>query len=324
MKFIKKASSIYYTGFLSVALTFTASAQNGTSKQFNQPGYYQMALGDLQITALSDGTTPQKLNELLQDGKPGEIKQLMKANFQSDTLECSVNAYLVKTGDKLILIDAGAADAYGPALGRLTSSLEKIGYKPEQIDAVLLTHIHMDHIGGLTKGSELTFPNADVYISKIEADYYLSSVNKEKAPKEMKRFFDGATQKLSPIIKAGKLKTFEFGNEIFPGIMPVASPGHTPGHSFYALESKGQKIVFWGDIMVSDVVQFADPSITSVYDYDRKEAMITRKKALADAAAKGYWVGISHSSFPGIGHISSDGKKFKLIPINYSSNGIGQ
>lgn len=324
MKFIKKAFLINYMGMLSVAITFTANAQGNNVKQFNQPGYYQMALGDLQITALSDGTAPQKLNALLQDGKPGEVEQLLKANFQSDTLECSVNAYLIKTGGKLILIDVGTSDVYGSALGHLTAGLEKTGYKPEQIDAVLLTHIHMDHIGGLTKGNELTFPNATVYISKIEAEYYLSPSNKEKAPESMKRFFDGALSKLSPIIKAGKLKTFDFGFEIFPGIMPIASPGHTPGHSFYSVESKGQKIIFWGDIMVSDVVQFASPSITSIYDNDRKEAIITRQNALADAAAKGYWVGISHSSFPGIGHISANGKKYKLIPINYSSNGIGQ
>ena len=324
MKLIKKAASIFYTGLLTASLTFSAHAQNSTLQQFSQPGYYEMALGDLKIIALSDGTAPQKLNELLKDAKPGEIEQLMNDNFQTETLECSVNAYLIKSGTKVILIDAGTSDIYGPSLGRLTASLEKTGYKPEQIGAILLTHIHMDHIGGLTKGDELIFPNADVYISKIEADYYLSSSNKEKAPASMKRFFDGAVLKLSPIIKAGKLKTFEFGTEILPGIRPIASPGHTPGHSFYALESNGQKMMFWGDIMVSDVVQFANPSITSVYDYDRKAAMITRKKALEDAASKGYWVAISHSSFPGIGHIRAEDKKFKLIPINYSSSGKGQ
>lgn len=324
MRTIKKIISKYYAALFAAALTFSAHAQNSDLQKFSQPGYYEMALGDLKVVALSDGTVPQKLNELLKDAKPGEVKKLLNDNFQTETLECSVNAYLVKTGSKVILIDAGTSDIYGPSLGHLTASLEKIGYKPEQIDAILLTHIHMDHIGGLTKGDQLTFPNADVYISKIEADYYLNSSNKEKAPESMKNFFDGAVLKLSPIKKAGKLKTFEFGTEIFPGITPIASHGHTPGHSFYALESKGQKLMFWGDIIVSDVVQFANPSITSVYDYDRKEAMITRKKALEDAAAKGYWVAISHSSFPGIGHIRAEDKKFKLIPINYSSNGSGQ
>ena len=324
MKTINKTISNYYIALLAIALPFSANAQNSTQQKFSQPGYYEMALGDVQVVALSDGTARQNLNELLKDAKPGEIKQLMNDNFQTETLECSVNAFLIKSGDKVILIDAGTSDIYGPSLGHLTASLEKNGYKPEQIDAVLLTHIHMDHIGGLTKGDELTFPNADVYISNIEADYYLNPSNKEKAPEAMKRFFDGAVLKLSPIIKAGKLKTFKFGTEILPGIRPVASPGHTPGHSFYALESKGQKMLFWGDIMVSDVVQFANPLITSVYDHDRKEAMITRKKALEDAAQKGYWVAVSHSSFPGIGHIRAEDKKFKLVPINYSSNGAGQ
>ena len=324
MKIIKKTILNYYTALLAVALTFSANAQNNTLQKFSQPGYYEMALGNVQIIALSDGTAPQKLNELLKDAKPGEIKQLMNDNFQTESLECSVNAYLIKSGAKVILIDVGTSDIYGSSLGHLTASLAKAGYKPEQIDAILLTHIHMDHIGGLTKGDELIFPNADVYISKIEADYYLSSSNKEKAPESMKRFFDGAVLKLSPIINAGKLKTFEFGTEILPGIKPIASPGHTPGHSFYALESNGQKMMFWGDIMVSDVVQFANPLITSIYDYDRKAAMITRKKALEDAAVKGYWVAVSHSSFPGIGHIRAEDKKFKLIPINYSSNGTGQ
>lgn len=324
MKTIKKAVSKYYTTLLVAALAFSAQAQNSNSQQFSQPGYYEMALGDVQIIALSDGTVPQKLDELLKDAKPGEIKQLLNDNFQTETLECSVNAYLVKSAGKLILIDVGTSDVYGPSLGHLTAGIEKIGYKPEQIDAILLTHIHMDHIGGLTKGDELTFPNADVYISKIEADYYLSSSNKEKAPESMKRFFDGAVLKLSPIKKAGKLKTFELGTEIFPGIRSIASQGHTAGHSFYTVESKGQKIMFWGDIMLSDVAQFSNPSITSVYDYDKKAATITRKKALEDAAAKGYWVAISHSSFPGIGHIRAENKKFRLIPINYSSNGTGQ
>lgn len=323
MKTIKNAFYLSFAALLAVGLNFTAGAQN-TAPSINQPGYYQMALGDIQVTSLSDGTIPQKLNELLKDAKPVEVKQLLKNNFQTETLECSVNAYLVKTGGKLILIDVGTSDVYGPALGHLTAALEKIGYKPGQINAVLLTHIHMDHIGGLTKGNELTFPNADVYISKIESDFYLNPANKGKAPEGMKGFFDGAVLKLSPIIKAGKLKTFEFGSELFPGVTPVASPGHTPGHSFYAVESKGQKLMLWGDIIVSDVVQFTNPSITSVYDYDPKAAMVTRTKALADAAAKGYWVGISHSSFPGIGHIKPNGKSFKLIPINYSSNGNGQ
>ena len=210
----------------------------------------------------------------------------MSKNYQAETLECSVNAYLVKMNGRLILVDVGPSDVYGSDLGHLTASLKNAGYKPEQIDAILLTHIHMDHIGGLTNGNDLTFPSADVYISKKEADYYLNRMNKKKATQSMKNFFDGARLKLSPIIKAGKLKTLEFGSEVYPGITSIASPGHTRGHSFYALESKGQKIIFSGDIIISDVLQFAETSITSVYDDNVNMAIITRKKALVRCSSK--------------------------------------
>lgn len=145
----------------------------------------------------------------------------------------------------------------------------------------------MDHIGGLLTGDQLTFPNADIYLSKTEADYYLNPANKERIPEGMKRFFDGAVQKLTPIDKAGKLKTFAFGRDLFPGIKPVASTGHSAGHTFYAVQSKGQTMLFWGDIILSDIIQFTDPKVTSVYDHDKLASITVRKKALNEAAAKG-------------------------------------
>jgi glyoxylase-like metal-dependent hydrolase (beta-lactamase superfamily II) len=309
---------------VTLALSLNEVIAQNTPPNLQQAGYYHMVLGKFKITALSDGTTPQKLNELLQNAAPGEIERLLRSSFQSTTIECSVNGYLINTGTKLILIDAGTSDVYGPALGHLAENLVKAGYKPEQIDAVLLTHIHMDHMGGIMNGNNITFPNADIYISKPEADYYLNPLNKDKALDAMKRFFEGAEMKLRPIEKAGKLKTFEYDQEIFPGIKPVASYGHTPGHSFFLVESDHQRMLFWGDIVVSDAVQFANPAITSVYDHDSKAAATLRKQALADAAQKGYWVAVSHMTFPGIGHITQNNTGYRLVPINYSNSGIGQ
>lgn len=300
-----------------------AKAQN-LPHLLNQPGYYHMSLGDFEVIALSDGTTPQNLNELLTESTPGDIIRLLKKHYQTATIECSVNAYLVKADGKLILIDAGTSDVYGPALGHLAESLSKAGYKAEQIDIILLTHIHMDHIGGHMNGDKIAFPNATVYISKTEADYYLNPANKAKAAKSAKCFFDGAEQKLRPVLNSGRLRTFNFGGELFPGITPVASFGHTPGHSFYAFESKGEKILFMGDILVSDAVQLPDPGINSIYDYDALQAASTRKKALAKAAAAGYWVGVSHISFPGIGHVRAEGDGYSWVPVNYSTSGNGQ
>lgn len=322
-----KKSLIKLFSLAAVGLLLTSSRVTGQqlpSASLNQPGYYSMRLGDGEIIALSDGTAPQDLTKLLTNTRPGQIDSLSKANYQATTFECSVNAYLVKKDGKLILIDAGASNVYGPQLGHLKQNLISAGYKPEQIDAVLLTHIHMDHIGGIIDGETPVFPNATIYISQKEADFWLNPENKKNAANNQAAFFDGAQLKLAPIKKAGKLKTFEFGKELFPGITPIVGIGHTPGHAFYIVESRGHKIVFVGDILVSLPVQFAAPKITSIYDYEAAQAAKTRINILQSAASGGYWLAISHASFPGIGHIAASGEGFRWIPINYSSNGNGQ
>jgi len=314
-KHIKQMKAIAVLLILLGIITIHNQVKAQSAVAVSRTRFYRMKVGDFEITALLDGTAPQNLDELLKGAKPGEIKDVMAAHGETSIMNCDVNAYLINTGNKLILIDAGTGDAYGPSLGHLTERLKEAGYSPDQIDAVLLTHCHMDHIGGLLLGDKIVFPNADVYISKKEADYYLNPLNKEKAPEAMKRFFDGAIQKLEPLAKARKLKTFEFGKELFPGITAVPGLGHTAGHTFYVVKSKGQKIVFWGDIVLSDLVQFADLKVTSIYDYQDEVASETRNKALSDAAKAKYWVAVSHIVFPGIGKIIKKGQGYRFIPF---------
>lgn len=314
-KQIKQMKVISVLLLLLGTITIHNQANAQSADAVSRTGFHRMKVGDFEITALLDGTAPQNLDELLKGTKPGEIKDVMAAHGETSIMNCDVNAYLIKTGHKLILVDAGAGDAYGPSLGHLTERLKAAGYNPDQIDAILLTHCHMDHIGGLLLGDTIVFPNAAVYISKKEADYYLNPLNKEKAPEAMKRFFDGAIQKLEPLAKAGKLKTFEFGKELFPGITAVPGLGHTAGHTFYTVKSKDQKIVFWGDIVLSDLVQFADLKVSSVYDYQDGVASKTRNKALSDAAKANYLVAVSHIVFPGIGTIIKKGQGYRIIPV---------
>ncbi|WP_440134674.1 MBL fold metallo-hydrolase [Chitinophaga sancti] len=295
-----------------------------TMKVLAQPSSYHMMLGDIEIIAFSDGSIPLDLNKVLTNTQAGELKKLTAQNFQSLIVEASVNAYLVKTDGKLILIDAGTAELYGPTLGHLPANMIRAGYQPEQIDAVLITHIHTDHTGGLMDGARMVFPNAEIYVSKTEADYWLGDDNYKNAPARLKKYFDEARLKMLPYLKAGKIKTFTYGKELFPGILPVASPGHTPGHSFYQLSSKGEKILFWGDIMHSAAVQFADPAVTIVFDVDPVAAAQSRKKAYKDAAKQGYWIAADHISFPGIGHIRKAGNGYRWYPINYTTSGVGQ
>jgi len=324
-KLVKRTISkvLWITIGISV-LAVRASAQRDPNP-LKQSGYDHIMLGDFEIIALSDGTIPQDLDKLLRTS-PEKLNKLLALNFQKNPVEASVNAYLIRANNKLILIDAGTAELYGPTLGHLSESLKRAGYSPEQIDAVLVTHIHTDHTGGLMDGNRMVFPNATIYVSKAEANYWLSPESYKSAPEAMKKYFVEAVTKVGPYEKAGKLKTYDYGHELFPGITPIASPGHTPGHSFYAVESKGQKIVFWGDVIHSAAVQFPDPSVSIVYDVDPVAAVATRKKAFAEAAKDGYWVAGDHLSFPGIGHlrVNETGKGYVWIPINYSTYGTGQ
>ncbi|MCW3465892.1 MBL fold metallo-hydrolase [Chitinophaga nivalis] len=303
------------------AITLLAGTASHTSAQTpvrqHQPGIYRMQVGDIEVIALSDGTVPLAATEALTHIKPGEVQALLKRAYTTSPVEASVNAFLIKTGGKLILIDAGSAELYGPTLGFLPNSIREAGYQPEDIDAVLLTHIHTDHSGGLMMGDKMVFPNALVYASEPEVNYWMNANNAANAPERLKKFFREADAKVGPYLKAGKVRTFTYGKALFPGITPIATPGHTPGHTFYALESKNEKMLFWGDIMHVAEVQFVKPDVTIAFDVDPAAAAQQRKKAYADAARQGYWIAAAHISFPGIGHLRAAGKSYEWVPIIY-------
>ncbi|HVI45055.1 MAG TPA: MBL fold metallo-hydrolase [Chitinophaga sp.] len=321
---MRKSISCLCAFLLTTTTYFNGSAQHVARQQPAQPGYYRMTLGDYEISALSDGTVPLPVDKLLTNIKPGQLDSLLAYNYQSLPTEASVNAYLINTGTQLMMVDAGTAELLGPTLGHLPESIRSAGYTPEQIKVILITHIHTDHTGGLMDGDRMVFPNATVYISKREAAYWLSDEEMKKAPADKKKYFLEARMKVAPYVKAGKVKLFDYGSELFPGVKPVATPGHTPGHTFYAVESKGQKIMFWGDIMHVSAVQFADPGVTIQFDVDPKAAAAARLKAFHEAVQEGYWLAVDHISFPGIGHLRQKGKSFEWIPINYSTSGAGQ
>ncbi|MEP7301494.1 MAG: MBL fold metallo-hydrolase [Caldimonas sp.] len=301
------------------AFLFAAAAQAAAPQVKTQaPGFYRMMLGDFEITALSDGTVDLKPGELLTRTTPAEVASLLKRSFQGAAVPTSVNAYLINTGDKLILVDTGAAKLFGPTLGNLLASLGAAGYRPEQVDAVLITHMHADHVGGLMADGKPAFPNATVHADRRDAAFWLDPAQLEKAPEAMKDFFRGAVASVGPYQSAGRFKPFDGSGELFPGIRALATPGHTPGHSVYAIESKGQKLVLWGDLMHVAAVQFPKPAVTIAFDVDSLAAAGQRKKAYADAARGGYLVAAAHLPFPGIGHLRADGRGYAWVPVDYA------
>jgi glyoxylase-like metal-dependent hydrolase (beta-lactamase superfamily II) len=281
------------------------------------PGFYRLMVGDFEVTALSDGTVALPVDQLLTRTTPAQVKKTLARSYLQSPLETSVNGYLVNTGDKLVLIDTGAGGLFGPTLGRLAANLKSAGYQPEQVDEIYVTHMHADHVGGLMAGDKPAFPNATVRADKRDADFWLSQANMDKAPADAKDFFKGAMASINPYVSAGKFKPFDGDTELAPGIKAKATYGHTPGHTIYSIESKGQKMVFWGDLMHVAAVQFENPSITIQFDTDSRPAAVQRRRAYAEAAAQGYLVGAAHVSFPGVGRLRSQGSGYVWLPVNY-------
>ncbi len=286
------------------------------------PGYYRIMVGDIEVTALSDGTIDFPMDTLLLGESPVTIRAAFAAAFQKLPAESSMNQFLVNTGSRLVLIDAGAGTFFGPTLGHTVANLRAAGYTPEQVDEVVITHMHADHTGGLVHDGKAVFPNAVLRIAKADVGFWMDPTNEPKAPEGVRVSFDVARKALAPYAASGRLKPFEGETEIVPGVRALPAPGHTAGHTYYAVESKGEKLLVWGDVVHAAAVQFANPKVFIAWDSDGSGAQGARESVFADAARKGYLVGGAHLPFPGLGHVAraADGTGYVFVPTTYTVN----
>ena len=298
-------------------LAFSGAQAAASLAKTQAPGYYRMMLGDFEITALNDATFQLSPAALLTNVKPEQVQQALQRNLLKDPVPTSVNGFLVNTGTKLVLIDTGTGtgDHPDPTMGALLANLRAAGYQPGQVDEIYITHMHGDHIGGLTAAGHAAFPNAIVRADRREADYWLSEANLNAAAKDAQDRFRQARAALAPYIAAGRFRTFDGATELVPGVRAVPAYGHTPGHTVYEVASKGEKLLLWGDLMHVAAVQFADPAVTIRFDTDSPAAAARRALVFADAARQGYWIGGAHVAFPGLGHLTTAGTSYAWVPV---------
>lgn len=274
-------------------------------------------LGDLRITALSDGTVPQDLHKLLLGITPKEVDNLLDQAFLKNPVEASINAFLLETPEGLVLIDAGAGDVFGPGYGgRLVDSLAIAGVEPSQIRHVLITHVHSDHSGGLVVKGRPLFPNAIIHVGKPDVDFFLGAKGAARLG-YADHYFSEAETALRPYLAQGRLKTFENGEEILPGITAAIHPGHTPGAAFFTVRSGKDAMVFIGDTLHVSAVQFPRPGVTIVYDVVPDEASAVRRAAFDLFARERRLVAAPHLPFPGIGHVRRDKDGYAWVPTEY-------
>jgi len=303
------------------AATVPATSEPGLSVQ--GPDAYSFTVGEVKITALSDGSVPQDLHDLLRNTTHERTDALLAESFLTNPVEASINAFLFRSADRLVLVDTGAGELFGPGFGdKLISSLAAAGVRPEQVTDILLTHAHSDHMGGLVHGGRLTFPNATVHLAKADLDFFMDRSNAQRTGYAMS-YFDQAVTSLEPVIKAGKMRTFTTDGEVVPGVTAELHPGHTPGSTFYRLRSNGQEIVFVGDIIHVAAVQAPHPEVTITYDVDPTKALAVREQALSRFAQQRTLVAVPHMPFPGVGHFRKQGAGYEWVPVIYSNRDPG-
>ncbi|MEP7243153.1 MAG: MBL fold metallo-hydrolase [Gammaproteobacteria bacterium] len=319
---------ITFTALLSACIlagisgTTSSATSAGVAAQ-SPPSVYRFMIGDVRVVALSDGTVPINLHDLLRGIAPEQTDALLAHSYSSNPVEASITAFLLESGSRHVLVDTGAGELFGAHnAGHLPETLRAAGVSLEQIDDILITHVHSDHSGGLAVGGKMLFPNATIYVGKPDVDYFLDKTNAAKTHYAA-RYFDEAAVTLKPYVDAGKVKAFTARSELLPGIVGEVHPGHTPGSAFYTLTSRGVSVVFIGDIIHAAAVQFPDPRVTITFDQNPSQARDVRLNAFTRFAADGTLTAAPHLPFPGVGHIRAEGSGYRWYPIEYADRAGG-
>jgi len=288
---------------LALAISFFATLSVPAAKA--QGAMETFSVGKITLVSLLD--QPFTIDVNLLSGASPEVFQALAPTGQAAS---SINAFLVQTDGKNVLIDAGMGAKKG---GELVQSLALFGLTPADIDIVLLTHLHLDHRGGIAVDGQAVFPKAVLKISEMEHGFWLAA---DASNPNNNPFIDFDAAKADVAPYAERLQLFSFGDEVAPGITAINTVGNTPGHAAFMIESEGHKVLACGDIMHAITLQLPHPEISPAYDYDPVTAIATRKAVLEKVSAENIPVAAPHIPFPGVGRIiaAPNGQGYAFTP----------
>ena len=275
------------------------------------PGFQRRKLGALVVTALNDGFILLPPGVFVGIGA-GELEALFRAAGRRPPFPTAINGYLLQWEGRTVLIDAGAGGFMGPDLGRLARNLAAAGVTPADIDTVLVTHMHTDHIGGLLAADRTAlFPRAQVMASRPEMTYWRDPANQGSSPEAARDAFDVIADVAAAY--GDRFLTIDRA-DVVSGITALALPGHTPGHTGYEVATDAGPLVVWGDICHAPEVQCRRPDVTMVFDVSPGDAIESRRAILARAVDEDLLIAGMHMPFPGFTRIARSADAYVHLP----------
>jgi len=267
-------------------------------------------VGDFTITAVSDGLLTSPPEVVL--GVSKEDLVALTGVPPGQNLPLDVNCFLIRHNGKLMLSDVGSGNGMGPNLGKLPQNLRAIGVQPEDIDIILLTHLHPDHsLGLLDAEGKAVYPKAEILVHEIEAAFWLDRAARDDDSERVTR--NTKAQRIVTAPYRDRIRRITDG-EVLPGITAILRAGHTPGHTNWLIQSNGERFLMWGDIVHLAAVQVPRPEAALVFDVDPEMAKASRAAAFEWVARERVVVGGAHLGYPGFGTLERAGQGYAFRP----------
>ncbi|MEM8977304.1 MAG: MBL fold metallo-hydrolase [Pseudomonadota bacterium] len=280
--------------------------------------FRRVKLGKFEVTTVFDGfaNVPKVFPIFGQNQSAEAVSKHMEANYlPGGKMQIGFTPVVVNTGSELVLFDSGNGSGRGPTRGHLAKSLQAAGLSPDQIDVVVITHYHPDHIGGLIADGKATFPNARYVTGEAENNFWTSKKVTESTDKKM---MGRSKQIQSNVVPLAEKTTFiKGGKDVVTGITAIETFGHTPGHMAYNIESDGKRLLLWADACNHYVASLQKPEWHVIFDMDKDAAIASRKKILDMAAADKVAATGYHMPFPAMGYVEKVGDAHRWIPMSY-------
>ncbi len=285
--------------------------------------FYRYKVGDYEITAVTDGIRRFPLNDaIIANAKKDDFVAALEAAYlPNDQMTIFFNPIVVNTGSKLIVIDTG----YGPggfvqskgSIGQYMTNFAAAGFDPKAVDTVIISHFHIDHIGGLLDADDKpAFPNAEVMVPAAEWAWAMDDANMAKGRPLDKQFLFEPARKVFGVIK--NPTRYESGKEIAPGITSMGTPGHTPGHTSFTIASGSAQLFHQVDVTNNQHLFVRNPEWHFLFDIDPALAVQTRRKVYDRVVADKALISGYHWSFPSVGHIEKDGNGYRMVPVTWN------